>query len=287
MHKVHCVDNVLLRDGVLYIAAERLGNIDKDHCVHNFCDKCINYVDVNGRIIYCRDCDAKFSPSKIINNTMSTCPPWPTSLFPIMRRVSRSQRSSLIRHYYIYLQQELGVRDRVDQGNVPIREASLPQTQNNSLRVPVGDFMSDPMDHTNLCNISGCTCQVKGKVNCLIESIKELMENCVTDPPLVLLFKRLVADWYQAKTTNQRHRWVGNCNYVKQLMALIKKIKTYHKLHVAKDEEAGKQEEAKLEKQRLLLHRKLREVVYDCVDSLEDSPLICNPKDKLEPNRRP
>ena len=207
---------------------------------------------------------------------MSTCPPWPTFLFPIMRKVSGSQRGSLIRHYYIYLQQELGVRVKVDQ------TSSLPQ--NNSLRL--GDFMS-AMDHTNLCNISGCTCQVKGKVKCLIESIKELMENCVTDPPLVLLFKRLVADWYQAKTTNQRHRWVGNCNYVKQLMALIKKIKTYHKLHVAKDEEAGKQEEAKLEKQRLLLHRKLGEVVYDCVGSLQDSPLICNPKEKIKhANRR-
>ena len=45
-----------------------LENRDKDHCVHNFCSKCVSNVDVNGRIRCCRDCDAKFSPSKIINN---------------------------------------------------------------------------------------------------------------------------------------------------------------------------------------------------------------------------
>jgi hypothetical protein len=60
-----------------------LENRDKDHCVHNFCGKCVSNVDVNGRIRCCRDCDAKFSPSKIINNAMATCPPWPTILFPI------------------------------------------------------------------------------------------------------------------------------------------------------------------------------------------------------------
>ena len=253
-----------------------LENRDKDHCVHNFCGKCVSNVDVNGRIRCCQDCDAKFSPSKIINNAMATCPPWPTILFPIMKRVSHSQRASLISHYDSYLKQQLGVTEAA---NVRVREASLPK---NSLRVPVGDFMFDPWVHANLCNNNGCFCQVQGKVNRLIETITELMENCVTDPPFVSMFKRLLAEWYQAKTKNQKHRWVGNCNYVKQLMALMKKIKVYHKLHKAKDEEARKQEEAKLEKQRLLLHRKLLEVVCDCVCSLQDSPLTYNPKEKKQ-----
>lgn len=169
-----------------------------------------------------------------------------------------------------------------------------------------GDYLFDPMDHANLCNISGCTCQVQGNVICLIESIKELMENCVTDPPLDLMFKHLLADFINHYDSYfeqelgvfgeslkqklgvfvQRQRWVGNCNYVKQLMELKKKITVYHKLHMAKDEEARKQEEAKLKKQRILLRRKLLEVVFDCVGSLEDSPLICNSKEKPEPMRR-
>ena len=271
MHKLHCVENVLMRNGILYMAAERLENIDKDHCVPNFCQKCVSYVDVNGRIIYCKDCDAKFLSSEIIKKAMSSCPPWPTLLIPIMKRVSSSQRASLIRHYYDYLRQQLGMTEA---GNVRVKEVSHPQ-------------IDTPMDHANLCNISGCTCQVQIEVNCLIESITELIKNGVTDPPLVFMFKRLLKDWYQAKTRIQRQRWVGNCNYIKRLVVLKKKIKVYQKLHRAKDEEARKQEEAKLEKQRLLLRRELGEVIFECIASLEDSPLICNPKEKLEPNRRP